>query len=106
MPFMPGIARIARRPESARDAESPPCLVDQVAARWPEPAGTGCLAVRHDRAGLWPFRNRQGLRFRQLTTGDLPVIIGVTIAASVAVVSANVLVDFGYAMIDPRVRVQ
>jgi peptide/nickel transport system permease protein len=46
------------------------------------------------------------LRFRLLTTGDLPVIIGVTIAASVAVVSANVLVDFGYAMIDPRVRVQ
>jgi len=36
--------------------------------------------------------------------GDLPVIIGVVIIASTAVVVANILVDIFYAVLDPRVR--
>jgi peptide/nickel transport system permease protein len=35
---------------------------------------------------------------------DLPVIIGIVIFASVAVVAANLLVDLAYAVLDPRVR--
>jgi peptide/nickel transport system permease protein len=35
---------------------------------------------------------------------DLPVIIGVVIVTAAAVVVANLLVDIGYAMLDPRVR--
>ena len=35
---------------------------------------------------------------------DLPVIIGVTIFASALVVAANLIVDLGYALLDPRVR--
>ena len=35
---------------------------------------------------------------------DLPVVIGITIVATVAVVVANILVDIGYAFLDPRVR--
>src|SRR5512139_2634264 len=35
---------------------------------------------------------------------DLPVIIGVVLFASAAVVVANILVDIGYAFLDPRVR--
>ena len=40
-----------------------------------------------------------------ITTQDLPVIIGVVILASVFVVVASILVDVGYAVLDPRVRV-
>jgi len=36
---------------------------------------------------------------------DLPVVIGITIVATVAVVVANILVDIGYAVLDPRVRI-
>lgn len=36
---------------------------------------------------------------------DLPVIIGIVLFASAAVVVANILVDIGYAVLDPRVRV-
>jgi len=39
-----------------------------------------------------------------ITNQDLPVIIGVVIVTSAAVVVANLLVDMGYAMLDPRVR--
>jgi peptide/nickel transport system permease protein len=39
-----------------------------------------------------------------ITNQDLPVIIGVVIVTSAAVVTANLLVDIGYAMLDPRVR--
>jgi peptide/nickel transport system permease protein len=39
-----------------------------------------------------------------ITNQDLPVIIGVVIVTSAAVVIANLLVDIGYAMLDPRVR--
>ncbi|TDW69519.1 ABC transporter permease [Kribbella pratensis] len=35
---------------------------------------------------------------------DLPVIIGIVLFASAAVVVANILVDIGYAVLDPRVR--
>jgi peptide/nickel transport system permease protein len=35
---------------------------------------------------------------------DLPVIIGVVLVASAAVVLANILVDTFYAVLDPRVR--
>jgi peptide/nickel transport system permease protein len=38
--------------------------------------------------------------FRQ----DLPVIVGTVVVASAAVVVANILVDVGYALLDPRVR--
>jgi peptide/nickel transport system permease protein len=34
---------------------------------------------------------------------DLPVLLGVTIVATVAVVTANILVDIAYAFVDPRV---
>jgi peptide/nickel transport system permease protein len=35
---------------------------------------------------------------------DLPVIIGIVLFASAAVVVANIVVDIGYAVLDPRVR--
>jgi len=35
---------------------------------------------------------------------DLPVIIGIVLFASAAVVVANLLVDVMYAVLDPRVR--
>lgn len=39
-----------------------------------------------------------------IQTQDLPVIIGIVIIASGAVVVANILVDIAYAVLDPRVR--
>ncbi len=39
-----------------------------------------------------------------IANGDLPVIIGIVIIASAAVVVANILVDIVYAVLDPRVR--
>jgi peptide/nickel transport system permease protein len=39
-----------------------------------------------------------------ITQQDLPVIIGIVLFASTAVVVANILVDLGYAVLDPRVR--
>ena len=39
-----------------------------------------------------------------ITQQDLPVIIGIVLFASAAVVVANILVDIGYALLDPRVR--
>ena len=39
-----------------------------------------------------------------ITSQDLPVIIGITILSSALVVAANVAVDLGYAVLDPRVR--
>jgi peptide/nickel transport system permease protein len=40
-----------------------------------------------------------------ITQQDLPVIVGTVLFASAAVVVANILVDLGYAFLDPRVRV-
>ena len=36
---------------------------------------------------------------------DLPIVIGISIVATVGVVVANILVDIGYAVLDPRVRI-
>jgi peptide/nickel transport system permease protein len=37
---------------------------------------------------------------------DLPVIIGIVLVASAAVVAANLVVDLAYAALDPRVRLE
>jgi peptide/nickel transport system permease protein len=39
-----------------------------------------------------------------ITRQDLPVIVGIVLFASAAVVTANILVDVAYALLDPRVR--
>jgi peptide/nickel transport system permease protein len=39
-----------------------------------------------------------------IETEDLPVIIGITLIASAAVIVANIVVDIFYAVLDPRVR--
>jgi peptide/nickel transport system permease protein len=44
------------------------------------------------------------LSIDSIVTGDLPVIIGVVLFASAAVVISNIVVDIGYAVLDPRVR--
>ncbi|HVD14320.1 MAG TPA: ABC transporter permease [Actinomycetota bacterium] len=44
------------------------------------------------------------LALQSVTNQDLPVIIGTVLLASFFIVVANVLVDLGYAMLDPRVR--
>jgi peptide/nickel transport system permease protein len=44
------------------------------------------------------------LTVRSLTTGDLPVIMAVVLIAAFFVVVANLIVDVGYAFLDPRVR--
>jgi peptide/nickel transport system permease protein len=41
-----------------------------------------------------------------ITTQDLPIILGVTILSTVLVVIANVGVDVGLALLDPRVRLE
>jgi peptide/nickel transport system permease protein len=49
----------------------------------------------------------QGLGYtavQAITQNDLPVILGIVIVASAAVVLANIVVDFLYAVLDPRVR--
>jgi peptide/nickel transport system permease protein len=51
--------------------------------------------------------NLQGigqLAVSSVFTGDLPVILAVTLVASFAITFANVLVDVAYAYLDPRVR--
>lgn len=51
--------------------------------------------------------NLQGvgqLAVTSVFTGDLPVILAVTLVASFAITFANVLVDIAYAYLDPRVR--
>jgi peptide/nickel transport system permease protein len=51
--------------------------------------------------------NLQGigqLAVSSVFTGDLPVILAVTLVASFAITLANVLVDVTYAYLDPRVR--
>lgn len=41
---------------------------------------------------------------QSINNGDLPVIIGIVIIASAAVVVANIVIDVLYAVLDPRVR--
>ena len=43
------------------------------------------------------------LSIRSISTQDLPVIMGVTLVAAVALVLSNVIVDILYSVIDPRV---
>jgi peptide/nickel transport system permease protein len=45
------------------------------------------------------------LAVQSVTMQDLPVIIGTVIFASALIVAANIVVDIGYALLDPRVRV-
>ena len=41
-----------------------------------------------------------------VSTGDLPVILAVTLVSSFAITFANVVVDICYALLDPRVRLE
>ncbi|MGZ4129567.1 MAG: ABC transporter permease [Actinomycetota bacterium] len=41
-----------------------------------------------------------------VATGDLPVILAVTLVSAFAITLANVLVDIAYAFLDPRVRLE
>lgn len=41
---------------------------------------------------------------RAITSNDLPIIIGVVVLATTAIVVANIIVDVLYAVLDPRVR--
>ncbi len=41
---------------------------------------------------------------RAITSNDLPIIIGVVVIATTAIVIMNLLVDIAYAVLDPRVR--
>ncbi|HEX8081957.1 MAG TPA: ABC transporter permease [Jatrophihabitans sp.] len=43
------------------------------------------------------------ISIKAINSQDLPVILGVTIVATFAVVVANIIVDIGYAFVDPRV---
>jgi peptide/nickel transport system permease protein len=44
------------------------------------------------------------LAIQSIGTGDLPVVLGVTLLAAIFIVVANLVVDVLYAVIDPRVR--
>lgn len=44
------------------------------------------------------------LAIQSIGTGDLPLVLGVTLIAAVFIVFANLIVDILYAVIDPRVR--
>ena len=51
--------------------------------------------------------NLPGLGFqavRAITSNDLPIIIGVVVIATTAIVIANLVIDILYAVLDPRVR--
>jgi len=51
--------------------------------------------------------NLPGLGFqavRAITSNDLPIIIGVVVIATTAIVIANLIIDILYAVLDPRVR--
>ncbi len=57
-------------------------------------------------------RHREGVRlqgvgqlvYQSIAVSDTPVIIGVTLLVTLSVTVANLLVDIGYAVLDPRVR--
>ena len=44
------------------------------------------------------------LVYRSITVGDTPVVIGVTLTVTLFVIATNLLVDLGYSVLDPRVR--
>jgi peptide/nickel transport system permease protein len=45
------------------------------------------------------------LAVQSITTQDLPVIVGIVLLAALFIVTANIVVDLLYAVLDPRVRV-
>jgi peptide/nickel transport system permease protein len=45
------------------------------------------------------------LAVQSITTQDLPVIVGIVLLAATFIVTANIVVDLLYAVLDPRVRV-
>lgn len=53
---------------------------------------------------LFSFPGLGRLAYDGITTKDLPVIMGTTLFSAVLIVIANVLVDAGYAALDPRAR--
>ena len=57
------------------------------------------LEIDFDGTVVW-----NGTPVQSINQQDLPVIIGVVIIASTAVVVANIVVDAFYAVLDPRVR--
>jgi peptide/nickel transport system permease protein len=44
------------------------------------------------------------LVYQSIAVGDTPVVIGVTLTVTLFVIAANLLVDIGYSVLDPRVR--
>jgi peptide/nickel transport system permease protein len=46
------------------------------------------------------------LLVRSLANGDLPMVLGIVLVVSVAVVIANLLVDIAYSIVDPRIRLR
>lgn len=54
---------------------------------------------------VFNLRGLGALTLQSISQQDLPVILGVTIVASIALVLANLIVDILYAFIDPRVTV-
>jgi peptide/nickel transport system permease protein len=53
---------------------------------------------------VFNLRGLGWLSIQSIRTKDLPVIMGVTIVAAIALVLANLVADVMYAVIDPRVR--
>jgi peptide/nickel transport system permease protein len=52
---------------------------------------------------VFNLRGLGHLTIQAIDQKDLPIIMGVTIVAAIALVLANVVVDIGYAVVDPRV---
>jgi peptide/nickel transport system permease protein len=52
---------------------------------------------------VFNLRGLGNLTLQSIQTLDLPIIMGVTVVAAMALVAANVVVDFVYAVLDPRV---
>jgi peptide/nickel transport system permease protein len=53
---------------------------------------------------VFNLRGLGWLSVQSIRQQDLPVIMGVTIIAAIAIVVANLVVDILYAVVDPRVR--
>jgi len=53
---------------------------------------------------VFNLRGLGWLSVQSIRSQDLPVIMGVTIIAAIAIVVANLIVDILYAVVDPRVR--
>ncbi len=45
------------------------------------------------------------LAINSVVQSDLPMIMATVLLAAVAIVLANLIVDIGYALLDPRVRI-